>query len=510
MSQPILFSWIAWNNDYEYKTNNVDPKGPNNTIHQHFYPKQKYQKHYLLTSAASREADGGRSEKLAKYLNHQYADEKHKVELLYLDIENVIDPEEIISKVQPLLFEQRAHEVHAFISTGTPMMQVAWVSLYMAKAIPHLRLIQGVEASKTKSKFPEFNFREFTQSQGVRALFVKSTESIHFPESDEGFFEAEILKPIYKKAAMAAAVPKREISVLIQGESGTGKEHLAQFMHQASARKNKKFIAVNCASMGDHLLESRLFGYVKGAFTDAREDCKGYFEDCDGGTLFLDEIGDTSPQFQQSLLRVLQEGVITRVGSTTPIKVDVKTIAATHKHLKSLCEESKFRWDLYYRLTTVELKLPPLRHYAKNDREGILNHLISSRADFFEKKPLELSKEVKTAFMKYSFPGNIRELQHMIDRCYIFCEDEAALQEIPEEITRNPQEFSWKMDDIKKTHVTKALTFFDYNLSRTADELDISYNTLVKHIKTMKIDTSKSKNPLVKVGKRKIEEAKLG
>lgn len=506
MSAPILFSWIAWGNDYQDKSNTVNPQGPNVNIHQHFYEKQNYQKHYLLTSAASSKADSGKSEKFANYLNHQFKEHGHKVELKYMDIEDVIDPEEIISKLQPLLFEHRNSEVHAFISPGTPMMQVAWVSLYMTKVIPDLKLIQGIEASKTISKKPEFRFREFNLSLGVRALFVKSTEALDLPETDSKFFQAEILKPVYKKAALAAAVPQREISVLIHGDSGTGKENLANFIHKSSNRKNKKFIAVNCASIGDQLLESRLFGHIKGTFTDAKEDRKGYFEDCDGGTLFLDEIGDTSPYFQQSLLRVLQEGIITRSGSTAPLKVDVKVIAASHRNLKSLCEEGKFRWDLYYRLATVELKLPTLRDYPKEDREGILNHLIKTRAAFFEKPELKFAKPVKDAFLTYPFPGNIRELQHMLDRCYIFCEDDINIQLIPEEMLVTPAEYSWKLKDIRKKHVIKALKYFQCNLSQTAEELDISYNTLMSIIKDNKITVCDSKHPQLN---KKVKKATL-
>jgi two-component system, NtrC family, response regulator HydG len=503
MNKPILFSWIAWGNDFLDKGKTLNPQGPNFNIHQHFYKKQNYQKHYLLTSAASVKADTGQSEKFANYLKHQFDDFKHKIELVYMDIQDIIDPEEIILKLQPLLHNHRNDEVHAFISPGTPMMQVAWVSLYMAKVIPDLKLIQGVEAAKSKSGKPEFRFREFNLSLGVKALFAKSTEAVESFDSDTKFFHAEILDPVYKKAMLAAAVPQREISVLIQGESGTGKENLAHYIHKASTRKNKKFTPVNCASISDQLLESRLFGHVKGTFTDAKEDRKGYFEDCNGGTLFLDEIGDTSPAFQQSLLRVLQDGHITRSGSTTPIKVDVKVITATHKNLKALCEEGKFRWDLYYRLATVELKLPSLRQYPKTDREGILNYLIKSRAEFFDKPLIKLSKEVRDAFIKYPFPGNIRELQHMLDRCYIFCEDDININIIPEEMTVIPVEHSWKIKDMKINLATKALRYFDYNLSHTHKELGISYNTLVTLIENENIVIPDGCNPNIKVGKKK-------
>jgi transcriptional regulator with AAA-type ATPase domain len=503
MNQPILFSWIAWGNDYLDSNNVVNPQGPNVNIHLHLYKKHNYQKHYLLTSVESSKADNGRSEKFVNYIKHQFGGTGHEVELIYMGIEDIIDPEEILSKLQPVLFKHWDSEVHAFISPGTPMMQVAWVSLYMSKAIPDLKLIQGIEASKAKSKKPEFRFRDFNLSSGARALFVKSTKSIDQPESDGKIFQAEILKPVYKKAALAAAVPQREISVLIQGDSGTGKENLAHYIHHTSTRKNKKFIAVNCASIGDQLLESRLFGFEKGTFTDAKEDRKGFFEDCDGGTLFLDEIGDITPYFQQSLLRVLQEGTITRSGNTIPIEVDVKVIAATHKNLKALCEEGKFRWDLYYRLATVEIKLPPLREYPKVDREGILNHLIKSRAAFFDKPKLKLTKVVKNAFITYPFPGNIRELQHMLDRCYIFCEDDINIQDIPEEMSVIPAEHSWKIKDVKKNLVTKALKYFNYNLSQTHKELGICYNTLVTYIENEEIVIPDGCNPNIKAGKKK-------
>ena len=210
--------------------------------------------------------------------------------------------------------------------------------------------------------------------------------------------------------------------VLIQGESGTGKELIARAIHQRSDRKNHPFIKVNCGALNDNLLESELFGHEKGAFTGAIRQRKGRFELADGGTLFLDEIGDVSPALQVKLLRVLQEKEFERVGGEQTLSVDVRVIAATNRNLEKLITENKFREDLYYRLSVLPIKIPPLRQ-RREDIPLLVEHFIR-QLNQRRGKVKKLADGALEVLMNYHWPGNIRELQNVIERLHIISPDE--------------------------------------------------------------------------------------
>ncbi len=211
-------------------------------------------------------------------------------------------------------------------------------------------------------------------------------------------------------------------SVLLFGETGTGKELIARAIHYNSGRKKKMFVAQNCGALPDSLLESELFGHVRGAFTGAVADRKGLFELADGGTIFLDEIADTSPALQLRLLRVLQEGEIKPVGSARIIKVDVRVIAATNKNLEKLVSENGFREDLYYRLNVFPIILPPLRE-REQDIPELVRHFIQKYAVKINKNIPGISDDTMELFLKAPFPGNIRELENEIERAVTLADD---------------------------------------------------------------------------------------
>jgi transcriptional regulator with PAS, ATPase and Fis domain len=211
--------------------------------------------------------------------------------------------------------------------------------------------------------------------------------------------------------------------VLIKGESGTGKELIARAIHQNSPRKNEAFIPINCGALPENLLESELFGHMKGAFTGAHQNKKGLFEEADGGTLFLDEIGEMTPPTQVKLLRVLQDGEVRRVGSNTGVKTDVRIVAATNQNLHSNIEDGSFREDLYYRLQVIVLHLPPLRE-RKEEILPIAEHYLKNYSQKFRKPIKGFSKEAQAALHEYSWPGNIRELINAVERSVILCQDE--------------------------------------------------------------------------------------
>lgn len=227
---------------------------------------------------------------------------------------------------------------------------------------------------------------------------------------------------------MVERVAPTDAAVLIQGESGTGKELIARAIHQNSNRKNEAFIPINCGALPENLLESELFGHMKGAFTGAHQNKKGLFEEADGGTLFLDEIGEMSPATQVKLLRVLQDQEVRRVGANTGVKVDVRIVAATNQNLQSNIESGEFREDLYYRLQVIVLHLPPLRERSE-EVLPLAGHYLESYAQKFRKSISGFSKEAEKALQEYSWPGNIRELINAVERAAILCRSEVVQAE---------------------------------------------------------------------------------
>ncbi len=241
-------------------------------------------------------------------------------------------------------------------------------------------------------------------------------------------------KKIASVVDLIKKVAPENATVLVLGESGSGKELVAQAIHKLSTRKDKNFVVVNCAALSDTLLESELFGHVKGAFTDAVKDKKGRFEAADGGTIFLDEIGETSENFQVKLLRVLQTGDFQRVGSSETIHADVRVVAATNKNLEKLVKEGKFREDLYYRLNVISIKIPPLRE-RKEDIEILANYFIKK-----EFEQLSISKAVMNQLVQNQWKGNVRELESVMKRAAIFAKSEnreiIKLRDLPEELAK--------------------------------------------------------------------------
>ena len=230
--------------------------------------------------------------------------------------------------------------------------------------------------------------------------------------------------PVMQEAlSIAARAAVSKATILILGESGTGKELVAKALHLASPRAEHPFVAVNMAALPEQLMESELFGHEKGAFTGADRLRKGRFESADGGTLFIDEVGDMPPGIQAKLLRVLQNQSFERLGSSTPIQVDVRLITATNRKLEEMVKAGSFREDIYYRLNVVRILLPPLRE-RKGDIPLLVNYFIKQYAEHNKKKITGASREVMDALLKYQFPGNVRELENIIEQAVVLCRDE--------------------------------------------------------------------------------------
>jgi DNA-binding NtrC family response regulator len=305
---------------------------------------------------------------------------------------------------------------------------------------------------------------------------------------DETIGTSMLMQEVFGLIKKAAA---SESNVLITGESGTGKELVARAIHKWSPRKEKAFVVINCSAIPDTLLESELFGFEKGAFTGANYTKKGLLEMADRGTVFFDEIGDVSPLFQTKILRVIQEGEILRIGGMHPITVDVRIIAATNKDLGNATVKGSFRDDLYYRLNVINIDLPPLRN-RMDDIPSLIDHFI--RKHEHKRKDLlikNISEEAANILMHYSYPGNIRELENIIERAISFSNSPTILPtDLPSYLLQTPSrkvapklKLRNALADLEKELIWSALQRSGGNISRAADSLGIFRQQLQRKMK---------------------------
>jgi len=299
------------------------------------------------------------------------------------------------------------------------------------------------------------------------------------------------MQEVYSLIELLADV---ETTVLITGESGTGKELVAEALHYMGARSNGPLVKVNCSALSENLLESELFGHVKGAFTGAIKDKVGRFEIADGGTIFLDEIGDISPKIQVELLRVLEEKEFERVGDSTTIKVDVRVVTATNHDLSEKVKRGEFREDLYYRLNVMKIMVPPLRE-RKEDIPLLVEYFMKKFNNKFRKNIMEVAPDVERILMSYNWPGNVRELEHAIEHAFILCRDSTIrVEHLPEEILKDrPLEVEFINSDIDDPKVIrKALERAGWNKTRAAELLGISRRSIYRKMKEFNIKPEKS------------------
>lgn len=297
----------------------------------------------------------------------------------------------------------------------------------------------------------------------------------------------------------AGRVAQSKASILIRGESGTGKELIAKAIHFGSPRRDKPFIAVNCAALNENLLESELFGHERGAFTGADKLRRGRFEIADGGTIFLDEIGDIPPAVQVKLLRVLQEHQFERVGGSEPIRVDVRVLAATNRDLEQLIHDGRFREDLFYRLNVVTIDIPPLR-IRRADVAPALEHFLSLFVKEFRKKKLAFSKEAWDTLLRYDYPGNMRELENIVQRAVILAHgDTITTADLPQTVRSlksetdkhvgpQPASLPKQVERLEKELVFEALRVHNGNQSRAARSLGVSERNLRYRLKKWGVD----------------------
>ena len=474
----ILVSWVARNNDFLKMVDErieINPQGTHINFYRNENISENYEKHLLLYAPADDKLEENAYRRLYEYLQRLFPD----IFLMKIPVSDVLSVAEIQGKCYELLEDYTDTEIDIFISPGTPAMQTAWY--LTAISMTNVRLFQ-VRPPKYRKEV-RGNVKEYIEiTKDDTPKFLNILEKYKSSKEEKSLVTLPSLISVYKDAEKVAVTNK--VTALIQGETGTGKELLAKHIHQCSIRKNDPFVAINCASIGDDLLESRLFGYKQGSFTGALKDTMGAFEEANNGTIFLDEIGDVSSKMQQSLLRVLQENVICKIGSFKEKKINVRVIAASHKNLQELVESGKFRADLYYRLVVAELHIPSLKEYSEDERKKMIGFFLKSKSQMFGRNEISLSKEVENYLLGYPFPGNIRELENLIERLYTFVETKVEIEDLPKRV-RFPEGLSssLKLEDIEKRHIRQVLIMTSGSKTKAADILGVAYGTMVKKIK---------------------------
>ena len=365
------------------------------------------------------------------------------------------------------------------------------------------RTVRGaiyLDTSAPDVRFTQDDLHLVSAIGSIAALALENARRIELLESENQLLRAEVgirHDMIGEGPAMQAVfrlvgrLARTDSTVLIRGESGTGKELVARAIHFNSDRKEQPFIAVNCAAITETLLESEMFGHVKGAFTDARADKKGKIELADGGTLFLDEIGEMAPALQAKLLRVLQEKEFERVGGTRHIKVDVRVIAATNKKLEEAVEQGAFRRDLFFRLNVVAVMLPPLRE-RREDIPVLAEAFLGDCAGKCKRHVAGISPEARAYLMSYDWPGNVRELQNAIERAVVLGSTELILPEDLPESLRDVEppdiassEFQGRLRDQKRQLVLSAFEKARGSYTETAKLLGLHPNYLHRLIRNL-------------------------
>jgi DNA-binding NtrC family response regulator len=477
MPARILVSWVAWYTDFIHDPeSSASLNGPNYSLHQSYYTPEKHLKHILLSSGEEGEA---RSLMLAGKLEKDFPE--HTIELIYLNLMDPLDFQEIKARATYALQPYQKYPLDVLISTGTTPMRMSWLLLKLEKNEFDIHMVQSLDPLlATNSQAHCIDLQLETSDFAYRLELIRKQTAEQSPVGN--LYQNDAIKAVYQQARQLALHP--HASGIIGGESGSGKEKLAQYIHKESARHQHPFIAINCAGIGQDILESRLFGYRKGAFTGAEEDRKGFFEEADGGTLLLDEIGDMPSYVQQALLRVLETKCIQRVGESRERKIDVRILAASHRDLWARCEQGKFRRDLFFRLAEVELQLPSWNSFSYKDREACLHQMNLQHAQQSQRRPLKMTPELLVWFSTWTFSGNFREIKQLLSRFYILCqEEEVGLEYLPLRYRHHTQS-DLTLASMRAIHIQKVWAYCDHNISRTARSLGIAVNTLKKDLRS--------------------------
>ncbi len=438
----------------------------------------------------------------------------------------IIDDEKSILDLLSVVFKKKGYRVKTSLSAKTalelidkeefdliltdiklPQMSGMKILKYVKEKYPAMPVVmitaygtikQAIEALKMGAMdyiVKPFNMEELKiiVAQGLENRRIQQENVLLKKDLEEKYGMNNMVGKSKKMLEVYNLIEKIAVTdstVLISGESGTGKEIAARAIHFHSRRRERPFVSINCGALPENLLESELFGHVKGSFTGAIANKKGMFETAEKGTLFLDEVGEMSPWTQVKLLRTLQDRKVRRVGGTEEFPIDVRIIGATNQDLKKRIEEGKFREDLFYRLNVISLELPPLRD-RKEDIPLLVSHFLSKYCDKMGRDMKRMAPRVMKVFESYSWPGNVRELENSIERIIAIEERETITESsLPEELVSPQREqdrgyevkpgfdLNTTLDDISRNFVQQALQRTNGNLKETATLLGINYRSL--------------------------------
>ncbi|MGQ9922286.1 MAG: sigma-54-dependent transcriptional regulator [Desulfobacca sp.] len=435
----------------------------------------------------------------------------------------IIDDEEIVCKRLKALFRKRPLEIETFTSGEAALARLAQKPCHLVLTDIRLPDIDGMEIlARVKAATPQtevilitgyatlenaveavkqgafyYLAKPFTPQQ-VEAIVVRAEEQVRLAlenqrlrrllqqEGGAGILGISTkVRDLHEAIAKVASI---DCTVLIQGESGTGKELVARAIHQQSRRAEQPFVAFNCGGFPEELIANELFGHEKGAYTGAEATKIGLMEAAHGGTLFLDEIGEMPPAMQVKLLRVIQDRQVRRLGSVTPIQLDIRLIAATNRDLAKEVEQGRFRQDLYYRLKVVLLKLPPLRE-RREDIPVLLNYFLEKYNEAYQKNLQGFSREGLDLLMQYAFPGNVRELENIVASAVALSENTVIHpKDLPEDLSQLEIETldaaQWpSFMEMEKEYLQQVLAATNYNKNKAAEILKMPRTTLWRKLR---------------------------
>jgi DNA-binding NtrC family response regulator len=478
----ILLSWIGFREDFSSNNDHivVNPNGFSVALHRDIIDQMGFDKHIILCTT---DLSGKISLELTRkmgllrlFIDDQFP--RHHFDFVNtgIDKSDLQDFKVIESALRSLIQTfDLTDDLHVVAGTGPTAVGMAWctLSLVMDKrfslhVLQRPEYVHGSRISLLKKIDPFVS----------RLLDDKLKEGHLRTDLPDGIFADEEVVAEYRKAFTYAQ--SSEMNVLILGETGCGKDRMAEYIFQNSPLADRKYKAINCASLPDDVLYSELFGHVKGAFTGAEQHRIGVFEECSGGTLFLDEIGDISPYMQQSLLRALEKGEIKMLGSNEIKKnVKVRVIAATNANLYQKCKDGQYRWDLYYRLSNPEIFLEPYRSRPKEKRRDIIKHYLG----LLEKKwnrPLEITPEAQKIIEEYSFPGNFREIHNTLNALFPLRLGKIDVADLPARFLMEENRNDESYDFALKSHCNKIYKRYGYDLKATKKALGYGNITQVK------------------------------
>jgi len=418
---------------------------------------------------------------------------KNSVDLLVLDVKlpgiNGLDVLKLVKQKYPST-EVIIVSGHGDMDTVIKAMRLGAID-YLRKPFRHIDIQIAIERTEKYLKL----FHQYKQIKDRNSLISEELEK-RIERNLVG--ESQAMKDIYEMAMTAANYPRT--NVLITGESGTGKENIARIIHFASENKDRNFCAVNSSAITESLLESEFFGHKKGSFTGASEDKKGFFEIANGGTLFLDEIADMHFSLQAKILRAIEEKKIKRVGENKEISVDFRIISATNHNIEKLIEDKKFRLDLFHRLNTITIHIPPLRKRIQ-DIGPLLEFFVEDFAIKLNKAVPKISPGVVELLNRYEFPGNVRELRNMVERAIIVSQDKMlSISHFPVQQSDKkspapgPEKINLNLEDNETQLILKALEASDYNQNQASKLLGISRDALIRRLKKYQIQIRKEAN----------------